>query len=59
MCSPTLFISIASQGLKMVSARRENRAAIYQAQEQNRIAKLNRIRKQRKMKKNKIKTKET
>jgi len=46
MCSPTLFISIASQGLKMVSARRENRAAIYQAQEQNRIAKLNRIRKQ-------------
>ena len=46
MCSPTLFISIASQGMKMVAARRENRAAQAQAIEQNRIAKLNRIRKQ-------------
>ena len=38
MCSPTLFISIASQGMKMVAARRENRAAQAQAIEQNRIA---------------------
>ena len=46
MCSPTLFLSIASQGLRMVAARQQNRAAIYQAQEQNRIARENAIRKQ-------------
>ena len=40
MCSPQLFIMAASQGMKMVAARRENRAAQAQAIEQNRIAKL-------------------
>jgi len=46
MCSPTLMISAFSQGLKMMSSRQQNRAAINQANEQNRIAKLNRVRKQ-------------
>ena len=46
MCSPQLFIAAAGQGLKFMQARQENRAAIRQANEQNRIAKENRIRKQ-------------
>ena len=46
MCSPQLFIAAAGQGLKFMSARQENRAAIQQANEQNRIARENRIRKQ-------------
>ena len=46
MCSPQLFIAAAGQGLKFVQARQEQRAATRQANEQNRIAKENRIRKQ-------------
>jgi len=46
MCSPTLMLSAASQGFKMMSARKENRAAQQQAIRQNQIAKYNRIRKQ-------------
>ena len=46
MCSPTLMVSIASNGLKMMAANKQNRAAIAQANEQNRIALLNRQRKE-------------
>jgi hypothetical protein len=46
MCSPTLFISAAMNGMKFMAERKEKKAAITQANEQNRIAKVNRIRKE-------------
>ena len=43
MCSPTLMISAASNGLKFMQARQENRNAQEQARIQNERAKNNRI----------------
>tara|TARA_R100001530_G_C4254137_1_gene138676 strand:+ start:160 stop:711 length:552 start_codon:yes stop_codon:yes gene_type:complete len=43
MCSPTLLISAASQGMKFMQARKQNRYARQQAQLQNWRAKKNRI----------------
>ena len=44
MCSPTLMISAAMNGMKMMQANKANKAARAQAIEQNRIAKVNRQR---------------
>ena len=43
MCSPTLMISAASNGLKFMQARQEQRNAKQQAQLQNQRATQNRI----------------
>ena len=44
--TPQMFIGLAGQMFKMRAASKQNRAAIYQANEQNRIARENAIRKQ-------------
>ncbi len=46
MCTPQLFISVASQGLKLFSSISQQKSARVQAQHQNAIAKQNRINKE-------------
>ena len=43
MCSPTLMISVASQGMKFMQAQRENRSARHASVLQNQRARQNRI----------------